>query len=183
MQEEEIADFWQLNEALVMQVSLTSRSLPTWGKNQDKILKEFFRLHSELFFLNHQILALLKFNEIEQIKDIKVVLGSFRLKRICYGKPAPLTWGLDQIYCSANSVTSFIALSVSQTLYTVSVEVVRKEFAKVQKFAGALHLVCQIPVVICIAHLEYMDSLIHWILPYEYLITLKWLTFTDPHFF
>lgn len=57
------------------------------------------------------------------------------------------------------------------------------EFEKVQKFAGALHLVCQIPIAIHIAHSEYVNSLIHWILPYEYLITLKWLTFTDPHLF
>lgn len=110
MQEEEIAGFWQLNQALVMQVSLSSRFLPTY---EDKILKEFFRLHSELSFLNHRILTLLKFNKIEPIKDIKVILKSFRLKRICFGKPVPLTWGLEQIYCSANSVTTFIALSAS----------------------------------------------------------------------
>lgn len=36
------------------------------------------------------------------------------------------------------------------------------EFAEVQKFAGALHLVCQIPVVIHIARSEYVNSLIHW---------------------
>lgn len=43
-------------------------------------------------------------------------------------------------------------------LYT---QFLRMEFEKVQKFAGALHLVCQIPIAIHIAHSEYVNSLIH----------------------
>lgn len=41
MQEEEMSGFCQLNQASVMQISLSLGFLPTC-KNQDKIIKEFF---------------------------------------------------------------------------------------------------------------------------------------------
>lgn len=114
MQEEEIAGFWQLNQALVMQVSLSLRSVPMCEERTGTKFSKFFSGFSLIFFfLSNQIFTSPKFNKIEQIKGIKLTLGSFRLKRICFGKPVPLTWWLDQIHCSENSVTSFIALSAS----------------------------------------------------------------------
>lgn len=69
-----------------MQIGLSSRFLPTYKeRTRTKIfVKDFFGLHPELFFLNH--LTLLNFTKIEQIKEIKVILESFSLNRMCFGK-------------------------------------------------------------------------------------------------
>lgn len=76
------------------------------GKKGDKIVKDFFQSSLCFFFPKSSNPTLLKFSKIEQIKEIKVVLESLSLNRMCFGKLEHLTLGLDQIYCSANSVTS-----------------------------------------------------------------------------
>lgn len=76
----------------------------------------FFSVFTLNFFLKSSNLTLLKFKGIEQIKEIKVILESFSLNRMCFERLEPLTSGLDQIDClqiQLLAVKGFIALSAS----------------------------------------------------------------------
>lgn len=107
---------------------------------------------------------------------------------MCFGKLEHLTLGLDQIHYSANSVTScrmalLLLLHLKTLICAASVEIVRKEFSKVHKSARNLSFSVPNPNYPVHCTFEVCNGLIHCLLPYEYLITLKWLTFTDPYHF
>lgn len=61
-------------------------------------------------------------------------------------------------------------------IYVASVEIVRKEFSKEQKSAQKLIFSVPDPNYHVRCTFEVCNGLIHCLLPYEYLITLKWLT-------